>query len=106
MITVKTISEITSCITFSWKSENGPPLIFEPIRLAGTMKQYSMKATPQEAKIIRIRGHFVVMFICWSLRFPYQANVIKQFEITSNNTVERPFIIIETILNFGLYFNA
>jgi hypothetical protein len=34
-------------------SVNEPPLPMKPIRLAGTMKQYSTNASPHDSKIIR-----------------------------------------------------
>ena len=42
----KTIRVITSCITFSCIREKGPPSSAEPMRLAGTWKQYSKKLCP------------------------------------------------------------
>src|SRR5688500_16683153 len=44
---VNTSSVITSWITFSSTSENGPPFSLYPKRFAGTWKQYSKKAIPQ-----------------------------------------------------------
>ena len=41
---VKTESETTSWITFSSQIENGPPNSADPMRLAGTWKQYSNRA--------------------------------------------------------------
>lgn len=38
---VKTESETTSWMTFSSQIENGPPNCDDPMRLAGTWKQYS-----------------------------------------------------------------
>ena len=44
---VKTESETTSWMTFSYQIENGPPNCDDPMRLAGTWKQYSNSAMPQ-----------------------------------------------------------
>ena len=44
---VKTESETTSWMTFSSQIENGPPNCDDPMRLAGTWKQYSNRAMPQ-----------------------------------------------------------
>ena len=44
---VKIVRVITSCITLSCKSENGPPFSENPILFAGTWKQYSNNAIPQ-----------------------------------------------------------
>ena len=41
---VKTESETTSWMTFSSQIENGPPNCDDPMRLAGTWKQYSNRA--------------------------------------------------------------
>src|SRR6267378_6891335 len=54
---------------------------YEPIRLAGTWKQYSKKAIPQ---LMTITFHSATLryFKC-----PYQANVIKTFEMVSRRIV-------------------
>ena len=44
---MKTVSETTSWMTLSSQMENGPPNWAEPMRLAGTWKQYSNRAMPQ-----------------------------------------------------------
>src|ERR1700730_5624579 len=54
---------------------------YEPMRLAGTWKQYSKKAMPQLARMT---------FQSASLRYfrwPYQAKVMKIFEMVSRRTV-------------------
>src|ERR1700681_2848895 len=58
---------------------------YEPMRLAGTWKQYSKKAMPQLARIT---------FHSASLRYfrwPYQAKVMKIFEIVSKRMVRMGF---------------
>ena len=47
------------------------------MRLAGTAKQYSMKAMPQLARIASTMGEDLY------LRCPYQANVMKTLEAKS-----------------------
>jgi hypothetical protein len=45
--------------------------------LAGTARQYSKKAMPQDASTTRISGRAL------KLRWPYHANVMKTLEHTS-----------------------
>ena len=92
MMMEKTVMETTSWITFSWTNEKGPPVICEPIRLAGIMKQYSIKAIPQLNRMIRYRGQSVEIFISWSFKLPYHANVINTFEIIRSRMVNQIFI--------------
>ena len=92
MMMEKTVMEMTSWITFSWTNEKGPPVICEPIRLAGIMKQYSTKAIPQLNRMIRYRGQSVEIFISWSFKLPYHANVMKTFEIIKSRIVNQIFI--------------
>src|SRR5579863_1404837 len=54
---------------------------YEPIRFAGTWKQYSKKAMPQLA---RMTFHSASLRY---LRWPYQAKVIKIFETVSRTIV-------------------
>lgn len=63
-ITVKTVREITSWITFNWRRLKGPPLSWKPILLAGTVRQYSKNAMPQENRMTRISGQSVDIFSC------------------------------------------
>ena len=60
-MTVKMVSEITSCITFSCTSVKGPPLPMKPMRFAGTAKQYSMKAMLQEKAMTPMRGQLLLI---------------------------------------------
>ena len=92
-MTVNTVSEITSWITFSCRRLKGPPLPVNPILLAGTVRQYSKNAIPQENRITRISGQPVEIFISDSFRWPYQANVMKMLENTSIRTVQNPCIV-------------
>ena len=92
-MTVKMVREITSWITLSCIRLKGPPFPMNPIRLAGTVRQYSKKAIPQENKMIRMRGQPVEIFISCNLRWPYQANVINTFENTSIKMVQKPCIV-------------
>ena len=71
---------MTSCMTLSWSREKGPPLAWKPMRLAGTWRVYSKNAIPQDNKIMAMRGQWVVTFISCSLRWPYQAKVMKILE--------------------------
>ena len=48
---MKMVRVMTSCITLSCISENGPPFSAKPIRLAGTISMYSKNAMPQEKKL-------------------------------------------------------
>ena len=88
----KTVNETTSWITFNCIKLKGPPCSLKPIRLAGIMKLYSSKATPHEAKIIRISGQSVVIFISSNLRFPYHAKVMNTLETTNMIIVRKPLI--------------
>ncbi len=90
-MTVNTVSEMASWIIFSCINVNGPPLICDPIRLAGTMKVYSKNANPHDERMMRISGQSTLIFISVSLRLPYQAKVIKTLLTTSNNIVINPF---------------
>ena len=74
---VKTVNEIHSASILSCISENGPPLIWLPMRLAGIIKLYSKKATPHEVRMMSMRGQLVLIFISVSLRLPYHAKVMK-----------------------------
>ena len=93
-MTVNTDSEITSWITLSCTSENGPPFILDPILFAGTARQYSKNAIPHDNRITRINGHPVEIFISCSFRCPYHAKVISTFDATSINTVQIPCVIL------------
>ena len=44
------------------------PLPWKPIRLAGTVRQYSKKAMPQDSRIMRMSGQPVEIFISCSFR--------------------------------------
>ena len=90
---VKTVSEMTSWMTLSCIKLKGPPLPLKPMRLAGTVRQYSKKAIPQEKRMIRISGQPVETFISCSLRWPYHAKVMKMFEHTSIRIVQIPCCI-------------
>ena len=90
---VKMVREITSWITFSSIRLKGPPFPWKPIRLAGTVRQYSKKAMPQEKRMMRMSGQPVEIFISCSFRCPYQANVMNTFENTSISMVQNPCII-------------
>lgn len=79
-------------MTFSCTSEKGPPLILEPILLAGTCAQYSKKATPHEKRITRISGQPSEIFISCSFKWPYHAKVIKMLDTTNSRTVQTPCI--------------
>ena len=50
-MTVNTMSDITSCITFSCMSVKGPPLPTKPILLAGTCREYSARAMSHEKRM-------------------------------------------------------
>src|SRR5262245_19861443 len=65
-----------SCVTLSCVSENFP----EPIRLAGTWKMYSASAISQLTAMANTSG----WLLCF--RWPYQATVMKLFEIVSSRT--------------------
>src|SRR4029077_876599 len=68
---------ITSWMVLSCAVENS----YEPMRFAGTWKQYSKKAMPQLA---RMTFHSASLRY---LRWPYQANVMKMFEMVSSKIV-------------------
>ena len=93
-ITVNTVSEITSWMTFSCISVKGPPFPVKPILLAGTWAQYSKKASPQEKRITIITGQPDEIFISWSFRWPYQANVMNTFDAMRRRIVRIVFIWI------------
>ena len=86
-MTVNTVKDMTSCITFSCISVKGPPFPVKPALLAGTMRQYSKKAMHHEKAMTPMRGHDVEIFICWSFRWPYQASVIKTLLPKSSSIV-------------------
>ena len=90
-MTVKTKREMHSCIILSCMREKGPPVICEPMRLAGIIKVYSKKAIPHERTMMPINGQSLIRFICWSLRLPYQAKVMKTLEQMSIKMVINPF---------------
>ena len=50
-------------MTLSCMRLNGPPLPLKPMRLAGTVRQYSKKAIPQEKRMTQINGQPVEIFI-------------------------------------------
>src|SRR5260221_4945117 len=54
---------------------------YEPMRFAGTWKQYSKKAMPQLARMT-----FQSASLRY-LRWPYHANVMKMFEMVSSKIV-------------------
>ena len=81
-----------SWITFSCTSENGPPLPVKPILLAGTWQQYSKNAMAHEKAITPISGQVLLTPVCCSLRWPYQASVMKMLLSTSNSIVYVPVI--------------
>ena len=89
---VNTVSEMASWITLSCIILNGPPFPENPIRFAGTWAQYSKNASPHENRITRIKGHPVEIFISWSFRWPYHANVMNMFDVISSSTVSNAFI--------------
>lgn len=94
-ITPKTRHEITSCITFSCTSEKGPPFMSEPMRLAGMRNEYSSSATHQLMRIMNTIGVFGEMiFMSCSFRLPYQARVMKLFEMISRTSVRIIFVIV------------
>ena len=94
-MTVKTVSEIHSASIFSCISEKGPPLICEPMRLAGIRNEYSSRATPHDERMMSIKGQLVLIFSSVSLRLPYQAKVIKTLLTISSSMV---------ISAFGIFF--
>src|SRR5215213_3467450 len=65
---------MTSWITLSCVVEN----VLLPMRLAGTMKQYSRNAMPQLTRIVSTSG----ALLC--LRWPYQAKVMKTLEMSNS----------------------
>ena len=94
-ITVNTVREMTSWMTFSCIREKGPPLPLNPIRFAGTCAQYSKNASAHEKSMTAMSGHPDDIFICWSFRCPYQANVMKILEVTSKRIVQTAFIVLK-----------
>lgn len=95
--TVKTTNVITSWITLSCQRLKGPPFSVNPIRLAGTWKQYSNKAMPQLIKIMASKPRFCPQLICLNFKCPYHANVIKVFDITKSPMVKRAFFILNIL---------
>jgi hypothetical protein len=85
----KTSNVITSWITFNWTRVNGPPSSWKPIRLAGTWKQYSKKATPQLMRIIANMDGCKELFFPKKRRCPYQAIVMKVLERVRNPMVNK-----------------
>src|SRR5437762_556578 len=72
---------------------------YEPMRLAGTWKQYSKKAMPQLAKMT-----FQSPSLRY-LRWPYHAKVMKMLEIVSNKIVRifrgASFLVAAWMPGFG-----
>src|SRR6266436_375157 len=58
---------------------------YEPMRFAGTWKQYSKKAMPQLARMTFHKASLRY------LRWPYQAKVMKMFERVSSRIVRTFF---------------
>ncbi len=82
-------------VTLSCTRENGPPLMSEPMRLAGIRNEYSSRATHQlVSTMITIDVLGEMIFMSWSLRLPYQASVIKLFEMINSRMVIRIFDIV------------
>lgn len=74
-------------MTLSCTNEKGPPLSAKPIRLAGTWQQYSKNATHHEKITTANRGQLELTPVCYNLRWPYHANVIKILLQMSNRMV-------------------
>ena len=97
---VKITSESTSWIIFSCIRLKGPPLSIKPIRLAGTIKQYSMNAMPQEKAMTPINGQFELTPVCESLRCRYHASVMNTLLAISRRMVYNPDIF-NCLINKG-----
>lgn len=91
---VKTESETTSWMTFSSQIENGPPNCDDPMRLAGTWKQYSNRAMPQLSSTMASMPKRSSLDL--NAMWPYQASVMKAFDRTSRATVAIPLNICHT----------
>src|SRR6267143_2432993 len=63
---------VFNCAALNW---------YEPMRFAGTWKQYSKKAIPQLARITFQSASLR------NFRWPYHAKVMKMLEMVSNRTV-------------------
>ena len=63
-IRANTIRLMHSCTTLSCTKENGPPLPWKPMRLAGTWQQYSKKAMPHEKAMTPINGQWLDTPVC------------------------------------------
>lgn len=88
---VKTESETTSWMTFSSQIENGPPNCDDPMRLAGTWKQYSNRAMPQLSSTMASMPKRSSLDL--NAMWPYQASVMKAFDMMSRATVAIPLNI-------------
>ena len=86
------VSDTHSCITLSCTRLNGPPLAMNPMRLAGTWQQYSKKAIAQLKAMTPMSGQLLLVPVCWSLRCPYHASVMKMLLSTRSRIVYIPFI--------------
>ena len=74
-------------------------VVVEAEAVGGIMKQYSAKAMPHDSSMMNISGVVDdITFISWSLRWPYQANVMKMLDITSSSIVVQALIILETVI--------
>ena len=61
------------------------PLSRNPMRLAGTWKQYSNKAKNQLNKMTPNSGKWSNQLNCWRIfKWPYQAHVIKMLDTINN----------------------
>lgn len=63
-----------------------------PILLAGTWAQYSRNATPHEKRMTTNNGQLDDIFISWSFRWPYHANVMNTFDAIRSSIVQIAFM--------------
>ena len=98
-MTVNTLMEMTSWMTFSCMRLKGPPAMSDPMVLAGMRKQYSTPATSHDRRITLGIDHPSDMWRCLSKRFPYQAKVMNVFEQINSSIVYNPFMF--TIILFS-----
>ena len=78
----KTVREMHSWRILSCATEYA----VDPIRFAGTARQYSKKAIAQDARIARMTGRPFIIRRC-----PYHANAIMVFDAQRSSVVRRIF---------------
>ncbi len=78
---------------FQLNQAKGSPIFFKSCAVGGNLKRYSKKANAQLIIITENRPRLLPHENSLNLRWPYQANVMKVFEIKRNIMVLTPRIL-------------